>query len=196
MKTVTILFLTLFISVVAYSQGLYSFSYTISFPTGETSDYIGKPSFRGVTFDARGFITDNISLGGLANWTVLYEHQPMASVSEGSRTVSGTSYSYINAYPILFTAHYYWTLGEKNLRIYGGTGIGVYSINKRTEAGIWYWEEKNWHFGFAPEAGILIPVGFSSFINMSLKWNYALKTDDTVNHSWFGFNIGYAFSQY
>ena len=196
MKTVTIIFLALLISVAAYSQGLYTLSYAISIPTGETGDYLSKPSFRGATFDGRGFITDNISLGGMVNWTVFYEHLPSASVTEGSRTATGTNYRYINAYPILFNAHYYWKLGEKNLRIYGGTGIGAYSINKRTEAGTWYWEEKNWHFGFAPEAGILIPVGFSSFINVSLKWNYALKTNDTANHSWFGLNIGYAFSQY
>jgi len=66
-------------------------------------------------------------------------------------------------------------------------------MKSTNEMGLWMTEQKNWHFGLAPEIGVLIPVGFSSNINVSVKWNYAFKADDSINYNWFGFNIGYAF---
>ena len=188
-KLISILFLGMAVS--GYSQYLATVSYTMSFATGETADFINKASFRGLTLDGRGFLLDNFSLGGSVNWTTFYDNPPEQTISDGSLSITGVPYKYLNACPILFSAHYYTGTPDEGLRIFGGMGIGTYYINQRTDMGLWTSSEDHWHFGFAPEVGVLIPVGVSSNFVLSAKWNYAFKSGDSINFNWFGLNIGF-----
>ena len=192
MKKILLTVVIMAAAVTGFSQALYTINYTMSFATGETSDYISKASFRGISFDGRGFLTDNISLGGHVNWSTFYEKVPEATYTDDTRSITGTQFRYINAFPILFNAHYYTGTAEGETRFYVGLGVGTYSINQRTDMGVWSVEDHTWHFGFAPEIGVLIPVGYASGINVSLKWNYAVKSNDSIDYNWFGLNIGYA----
>ncbi|GAB4312719.1 MAG: hypothetical protein Kow00127_03440 [Bacteroidales bacterium] len=187
--------LTIFLataSLFGMSQSLYSFDYTMSFPSGKTADYIQSSSFRGFTFEGRGFVTDHVSLGGLFTWSTFYEKLGGETFTYQTATVTGNQYRYLNAYPILFQAHYY--LGEDNLstRAYFGGGVGPYKMVQRVNAGIWSVEENNWHFGFSPEVGILIPVSFTTSLNVSFRYHYVIKAKNTIDHSWFGLNLGLA----
>jgi hypothetical protein len=194
-KTVFISTLFLGMALSGYSQYLATVGYTMSFATGETADFISKASFRGITLDGRGFLTDYVSLGGSVNWTTFYENPPEQTIRDGSLSITGTPYKYINACPILFNVHFYRGIPDEGLRIYGGVGIGTYYINQRTDMGLWTSTEDHWHFGFAPEIGLLLPVGVSSSVIVSVKWNYALKSGDSINYNWFGLNIGFSIGQ-
>lgn len=184
------------ISTVGFSQTHLTLSYTMSFSTGETNDFINKASFRGVSLDGRRFLNDNISLGGYTNWTTFYKEMPDASYTDGTITLSGVQYRYINSMPILFNAHYFTGSPDEGIRLYGGVGVGTYYINQRTDMGIWTTSTNKWHFGFAPEIGILVPTGSGPVINVSAKWNYALKAGDSMDYSWFGLNLGYVLQYY
>ena len=67
--------------------------------------------------------------------------------------------------------------------------------------GIYEVDENNWHFGFAPEVGLLIPVGEIA-IMANAKYNYALSAGQPLgsgtdnSHSYMSFNIGLVFMGY
>jgi hypothetical protein len=192
MKYIITIAVALMITAVASSQSLYSFDYTVSFGSGETADYIQSPSFRGITFEGRGFVDDQISLGGLFTWSTFYEELAGATFTYESATLTGTQYRYINAFPLLFQAHYYLGTDELQPRAYLGGGLGAYKINQRTNLGVWSIEERNWHFGVSPEVGLLFPVSFDSYLNISFRYHYVFKAEGTIDHSWFGLSLGMA----
>ena len=195
MKHILIVLAALLISVASYSQGFYSLDYTMSFGLGETDNYINNTSFRGITFEGRGFISDNISLGGVFTWSTFYEELPDESFTEDNMTIHGTQYRYLNAFPILAQAHYYLSTEEDKPWVYMGFGTGAYKIIQRTEAGVWASEQNNWHFGISPEIGMFYPVSNSAGINVSLRYHYVLKTSETTDQSWLGLNVGIAWGR-
>lgn len=192
MKYIATIILALLISSASYSQSLYSMNYTMSFGSGETGDFISSASFRGFTFEGRGFVSDQFSLGGLFTWSTFYEKLAGETYTSGYTTITGSQYRYINAYPILFQAHWYTNDDEFEPRAYLGGGLGPYKIDQRLNAGVWSIQENNWHFGLSPEVGILYPVSMSTSLNISFRYHYVFKAKDTIDHSWFGLSLGFA----
>jgi len=190
MKYIFIIITSLFISGTAFSQGLYSLDYTMSFGSGKTADYIKNASFRGITFEGRSFVSDNVSIGGLFNWSTFYEKLAGATVEYQTATLTGTQYRYINAFPLLVQAHYYLGTDDLEPRVYLGGGAGAYKIIQRTNMGVLTVEDNAWHFGFSPEVGMLFPVSLDSYFNVSFRYHYAIKAKDTIDYSWFGLRIG------
>lgn len=178
----------------AFAQGMFGISYDIGVPVGGTTDYISQTSFRGFSMEGRGFITDNLSYGGSFSWAVFYEEVGPDQFEEedGTRTVYGKQYRYINSFPLMATMHYYF--GEWDAtRLYAGGGIGANIINQRTDVGIFVVKDEKWRFGLAPEVGVLIPVNFNSSLKLSAKYQYAVKAGDSDAVSYISFNIGFAF---
>ena len=182
------------ISTGAFAQGMFSISYDIGLTLGGTSEYISQPSFRGFGLEGRGFITDNLSYGGAFSWAVFYEEVgPEEWTREGEDgTVYGKQYRYINSFPLMATMHYYF--GEWNsTRLYAGGGIGANIVNQRTDVGLYVVKDEKWRFGLAPEVGVLIPINFNSSLNLSAKYQYAVKAGDSDAVSYLSFKIGFAF---
>lgn len=192
MKYITTLILGLLLTLSVRSQSLVCVDYTIGFSLGETADYITSPSFRGFSIDTRYFVTDQFSLGGSFNWSTFYEKLSGASYTRDNMTITGTQYRYLNAFPILFQAHYYLGYDIMKPRAYIGAGIGPYVMNQRVDLGIWTWENKNWHFGMSPEIGLIYPINENTKINIGVKYHYVVKAKETINYSWLGLNIGIA----
>ena len=180
-------------SIPSFAQGIFSISYDIGLPIGGTSDYISKTSLRGFGVEGRWFATDNLSYGGSFSWAVFYEEFDAQEWEvDDTRTVYGRQFRYINSYPLMATLHYYF--GEWDAtRMYAGAGIGAQKIDERTEFGIYTINKNKWRFGFAPEVGVLIPVNYSSSINLSAKYQYAVKAGDHDPVSYLSFKIGLAF---
>ena len=192
MKYLIIIALSLILSVSGYAQSLYSFDYNMSFANGETAEYIGATSFRGLTFEGRSFIHDQFSIGGLFSWTTFYESLGGEQFTSGTSTLTGNQYRYLNAFPILFQAHYYMTGDEYEPRVYMGGGVGPYKMNQRTDIGTWSLTDRNWHFGISPEVGLLFPLSMDTQFNISFRCHYVFKANNTIDHSWFGLSLGLA----
>lgn len=192
MKYLLTIIAAILISSASYSQAIYSANYTMSFGVGETAEYIKSASFRGFTFEGRAFVSDNLTVGGLFTWSTFYEKLGGATYINDTRTVTGTQYRYINAYPLLAQAHYYLSNDKYGPRVYMGGGLGAYKIVQRTNVGVWTQEDNNWHFGLAPEVGVLLPISMDTQVNISFKYHYAFKAKDTIDQTWFGLNVGFA----
>jgi hypothetical protein len=185
----TVLFLSSF-GLMA-QDGLFALTYNMGLPTGSTSDFIGKYSWRGFGIEGRSFVTDNISLGGSFSWNVFFEEETPGSYVDGNATLTGNFYKYINAYPINFTAHYYFGDYDAKVRFHAGLGIGTSKINQEVEFGSYQISNNYWHFNMTPDVGVLIPMNYRTNLFITTKYNYAFKSKDT-EYGYLMFNIGLA----
>src|SRR5688572_16301053 len=81
----------------ACSQSTFTAQYAVNFPLGNTADYIGKTSFRGISLDYRYFIQPDIAVGIGTGWYTFYEKQNYGTYTndDGSLAISGVQYRYI-----------------------------------------------------------------------------------------------------
>ncbi len=179
-------------SSLAQGGGIWNFQWVIGFPVGETGDVIDKASLRGFGIDGRGYVTDRLTVGGRAAWQTFYKDYGFVTNEGDGYTISGNQRKYINTAPLTVNTHYYFGYGQ--VLPYAGIGIGAYYVNSRSYMGIYYVQEEAWHFGVAPEIGVVVPFGSSNTgINVALKYNYAAKTKDTQAVSWVELDIGIAY---
>lgn len=202
-KIFTLAFMLFSISLSA-QQFLGVLSYSTALGMGNTSDYIGNYSFKGFQFEGRTFTNRNFTFGGTFGWNIFEEKSSDMIHLEGDSKISdisGTQARYINSFPMMLNGHYYFMKRRDPVRPFIGLNVGLYYITQRFQLGIYQQDNSNWHFGFAPEAGFLIPLGGVS-IMANAKYNYALSagkpfgggTDNS--HSYMSFNIGLVFMGY
>ncbi len=122
-KLKSIIILSLLLSVNLFAQDfLTGLTYSISIPTGDTSEYISKTSFAGFSIDLRKFFSHNASVGFLVGWSA-FEEETSETISRYVGDVSGEQSRLINSFPVMITTHYY--LGEgREFRPFIGIGVG------------------------------------------------------------------------
>ncbi len=166
-------------------------NYGISVPMGDTRDFISNTSFRGFSFEFGRFFTGEISVGFLFAWSVLNESFPRDTYEFEDLTLTGNLYRYINAFPLMAVGRYYFSPDSK-FRPYLGLASGAYVINKVSDFGVHRFENKNWHFGLAPEAGLIIGISAEAYFNLGARYNHAFKSGGDT-HSWLGIQAGVTF---
>ena len=200
MKKLLIIIAVLASSTAFAQSAFWSFNYHMSFGTGEQQDYIERGSFRGFGIDGRGFITDNISIGGAFSWEVFDEikrnlppQEIESDIENVSGTISGVQYRYLNTLPIMVNGHFY--LGTDGaVRPYFGLGIGTSYVDERTDIGLVSLQGKKWGFALQPEVGVMIPFGLTgAAANISGKFRYTTETSETVPVSFFTIGVGLGF---
>lgn len=194
LKYISALALLLTISIPGFSQGggIWNFQWVMGLPVGSTTDFISQFSVRGFGVEGRGYVTDKLTIGGRAAWQTFYQNDGWITEEFEDATIHGYKRAYINAIPLTVNGHYYFGYGM--VLPYIGVGIGAYYIETRDFMGIYYLQEKAWHFGVAPEIGVVVPFGSSNTgINLAVKYNYAAKTKDTREISWFEIDLGISY---
>ena len=196
MKKFKILMITVFALVTgvsAFGQGFYTnLGYDVSFPLGNTKDFVSPVSFRGFTFSGGYFVNNNVAVELRWSWHVFYEEIPFDVYEEGTRAISGKQYRSINAFPVTFGGKY--VFGDSGFRPYLGFGVGPYKTRKRTEMGIYYVEHRNWHFGLTPEAGFI--YNFSSGVGImgNVRYDYMMEAGDVGSQGNISLSLGFIFS--
>ncbi len=201
MKLKIILFLFLLLSVNLFAQDLLTgLTYSVSVPTGETSDFISKTSFKGLRIDLRKFISHEVSIGFLAGWSA-FEEETNRLISTSIGVVYGEQNRLINVFPVMITTHYYFGEGTE-FRPFIGIGVGTYYFYHQLEHTLELadsdLESFKWQFGVAPEAGFVYLVESFYYI-VNVRYNYAFSaqndiTNKSTSQSFLTFNIGFAFT--
>ncbi len=194
MKKNIILILILLVPFFTKAQTIFSAAYETGLPVGETNDYIGAFSGRGVTFlDIRAFVNPNLTLGGAISWQVLYEEKTGTFTNEEQQTITGTTKRYINSFPFMAHAHYYFGQDDGSPNPYAGLGLGAFTVEQRTEAGLFSSTTDEWHFGIVPEVGILFPTTDDTAVILKVKYNHAFENGGNVGpYQYFNFGLGFA----
>lgn len=189
MKKIIFIISAIVLSSAVYSQNYWNLTYDISIPMGATKQLVDKTSFRGFGIDGRGFINQNVTLGGSWSWNVFYEKRDNEYYSIDTRTIHGNQYRYSNAMPFMFTSHYYF--GEDaGIRPYFGTGAGTIWKEERVNIGTYSVTDNSWQFGVTPEVGVYLPVGTTAFIFLNAKYTYGVKTSKLEPTSYLNIGIG------
>jgi len=174
---------------VASAQGRFGITYNTALPLGETADLVSKYSWRGMGIESRWEIATDVYLGFNSSWNTFYESK-RGTFTEGTRTLTGSQYCYVNSLPLLFTGYKHFS-GSGAFTPYIGLGVGTMYAEQERQMGLWVISEDNWHFAFAPEIGTTIYYGAESEVLFSIRYNYALESNDSPAVSYIGINLGF-----
>jgi outer membrane protein W len=168
-------------------------TYQGGLPAGDTKEFTDEFSWRGLGLEGRTMVRPNVSVGGFVGWNT-FTGEEDGTVSLGGADVSGFQSRFVNAVPLLVTAHFYSNSSRRDgMMPYLGAGIGTYWIENRLELGQTALTTDNWHFGLAPEIGFLFPMEGQLIGKLSAKYNYAFEAGG-ITHSYWTFGIGIAAS--
>ena len=147
-----------------------------SYGVGDTDDFAGDPSWRGLGVDLRSLRSERTSLGVYLAFNAFYNKtSEVAEIPGQSGHVAGTQFRYLNVFPVLVTGHYY--LGRTpDSGVYLGGGAGVYPAEYRLDLGTQKYQETLWYPGLMPEAGWIFPLGTSARGYVNLKFHYGIAT--------------------
>lgn len=160
-------------------------------PVGETSDFVGNYSWRGFGIHTKWDVGNDMFVGLNFSWQVFYESE-YGSFTRETRTVTGTQYRYINAYPIQASFSKHLDVGGGSNQIFIGTGIGSTKVDRRLDFGLYSFIENEWRFSLSPEIGYVFVNSFSNDIFISIKYDYAFKAKDAPAYSALGISLGFA----
>jgi len=165
-------------------------TYGPSLPTGDTKAFADDFSWRNIGLEGRKALNENTTVGLAFGWNV-FAAKTGEIISFDRIDISGLQFRYVNAFPMLLTLHRYF--GQPGgVRPYLGAGVGTYFAEERLEIGVVALTADAWHFGLAPEAGLIVPVGWRARALLQAKYNWALKANE-IEHTYWTFNIGFAF---
>ena len=183
---------------VAFSQegGSVIFNYSVGFTAGSTRDFVKPISGRGFNLDVRFNVKENISVGGIVGWNYFYEKKDRAtysvSINGNNVDVNSVQTRYLNIIPLAAQGQYRFISGSSPVIPYVGLALGGYHVDYEK-----YWadivdEKESWGFGFAPQAGVLIPFASEQAgVNIEVKYNYVnFKYNEINNISYFDTNLG------
>jgi outer membrane protein len=199
MKYVFTILLIMTLSTSAFAQSkITAITYDMSIPEGEMTNYIDQTSFRGIGFDGRWFMQGGdspLALGLSLAWQVFNQNVD-GTVVFPNGALTGYQNRYLNSFPIMATAAYYF--GSKDrLWLYLGVGVGTYYTIQRFEIGVIALEENNWHFGGYPEIGIHFPLEEMDII-INGRYNIAFESGESISSdsakwTYWGINVGLAY---
>ena len=181
----------------AYAQDDYffGFAYTPVLPVGNTKDFSGDFSWRGVTMEGRKVVKPNVTVGFSLGWQVMNSETDSVVGFEGSEAgvdVQGFQIRTINSFPLLATAHYY--MGQRGgLRPYAGAGAGISYLESRVNLGGVIIEDNGWPITLAGELGAAFPMGWRSagFLFARFYWQAASSSMQSQTYLAFGAGVAW-----
>jgi len=177
------------------SQKTYSWEYSVGIPVGSFGDFIEETSFRGVAFSYQNPVSDHFSFGFEIGWNVFYEDAGEASYTEGSSTITGDQFRYVNSYPLLLQGQYHF-MPEEPFDFYAGLGLGVINHVQAVDLGLYRIQEEAWQFALRPEAGILYKVKPGTSFRFALKYYGSFADGDLESRSFLSLNAGLVFMEF
>jgi len=166
--------------------------YNVAIPMGDLKDFINPVSARGLSFDYQYMMTDNVGLGFGIGWQVFYEDIGFFETTDGTATVSGYQYHYLNSFPAHFTATYFLDNGNTIIP-YAGLGIGVIYNIRNNDFGLYTIEDDAWHFSLRPEAGIMFDVNYRFAMKLNARYVQGFNTKDLDGQNYLAIGLGFVF---
>jgi len=176
------------------AQNNFAISYSIAQPTGDLNSFIGKTSFRGIAFDYRYTVRDNMAIGFSAAMNTFYESKDRDTYTVDNVSLTGKQYRYSNNLPLLVTGTYFLS-PEEPLKPFVTLGIGTMYSRRNTDMNLYTVELEAWNFALQPEIGIQYEMSDMTAIHLSLKYMHGFQAGSelTSDQSYFSLNVGFAF---
>jgi len=193
MKAIKIVLLIFLFTISVQSKGwMTTLNYNVAIPGQQMKPLVNNPSLLGFSLDARKFVSPQFAIGAsLGNQVFYWKSGEHVSLENGF--LGGNQYHILNTLPVMLTSQYYFKM-PNGFRPYVGLHFGGYYAWQRSEMGIVVMEDRKWHWGMAPEAGVLVPIG-GSLINFGTKFSYIGNTNlgDPQKQLFVSFYVGLSF---
>ena len=177
-----------------YSQSSFILTYPIGFPMGDHHDYISKTSWRGINMEFLHHAKPGVAVGLETGWNVFYEKTDRQPYKNGTTTITGVTFRYTNAVPILVESKWYPISDKKMTNPYVGVGVGTLFVSRSTDFGLYRITNEAWQFCVRPEAGVLFSIEPGMKALLGVKYYGAFNTDDLDAQSFLSINVGFVFS--
>lgn len=172
-----------------------SFGYRMAFPMASFREYIKATSFRGVQFDYKYFLNDNVAVGFTYHWNGFYDNVPRSTYQFDGGAVTAEQYNFSYASNILIGADYYIptsTIIKPFIGFRGGMGY----LELDRFVGALQFQETVWKFSYSATFGTLFQIPNTS-LAFTLEGSWNQVTFDNVhykNMSSIGLFIGFCYS--
>lgn len=182
--------LLLVFGITSYGQSKFAITYSVAFPTGETSDFFNSTSWRGIGIDYSYLINDNLGVGFSTGWQVFSDDLGYVTETSGTETLSGFRYNYLNSFPIFGTGTYFFTTSGK-IEPYAALGIGLVYNRLEEDTGLFTNENTAWQFGLRPELGMDYEMGYRGVgLRAAVRYQYVASGSDVPSLPFFSINLG------
>lgn len=177
-------------------------TWNIGIPVSKMNEFTSDVSYRGFTISGRRFLDKENSIGFMGGWNIFDEKNYNSiniSPGNGSGTISGTQVRSVNSFPLLVGFHHHFG-NKKDLRVFVGLNAGMYYILQRLDIGVYRFDNDNWHFGLAPETGVILPLDGGTSFHFGGRYNYAFDSGTALGgsennyYSYWEINLGLSFS--
>jgi hypothetical protein len=177
-------------------NSLFSFSYNLSFPLGDLKDYISDVGPTGFDAEWKGFLNENIAIGGKVGVISFYEKYPRDTYYFKNGALTTTIFNYYYTIPMQVVGDYFFN-PSGFIQPFAGLGIGINYNERRTEIGFYAVEDNSWNFSLSPEAGVIVPFGkyVSWGFTAKARYNYQVYNRDRFNGmQFFDLSFGLSYS--
>lgn len=200
MKLKYIILLLLAFTINSQAQNYtWGMTYSMGLGVGEAHDYISNPAFAGFTLEGHKMIKPYFSIGIIAGWNIFNE-KDINSTKVGTVTLTGEQARYLNIFPILANASFYYKNKNSKFVPFFRAHLGTYYILQRFDIGVYTIDNDNWHLGIAPEVGFMYKVSPEIDILVNGRYNYAFDSgtrfggDENNDYSFFSINLGICYN--
>lgn len=177
----------------AFGQSKFVINYNVGIPVGETSEMFDGLSWRGTSMDFSYRLKENLAIGFSGGWQVFDDGRGYITETNGTETISGYQFNYLNSVPLYGTGTY--SFGSGDLEPYISLGIGVVYNQLEKDIGLISNEEDAWQFSLRPEIGADFSIYYGLELRASLKYYYAAKAGDLPDLSFLGIGLGLVWSR-
>ncbi len=177
------------------SKRSYSWDWSIGHPIGALSDFIDATSVRGFSFAYQAPLTDNQSIGIELGWNVFYQEFDYVSYTDGTATISGAQYRYLNSYPVVLAWQYHFQ-PEENFDFFAGLGTGLIRHRQEVDMGLFALPLDAWQFVIRPEAGVIWNYSDYSALKLGVRYYGSFSDNDLPSRSFVTTNIGLVFTTF
>jgi hypothetical protein len=177
------------------SKRSYSWDWSIGHSVGALNDFIDVNSSRGFSFTYQSPLNDNQSIGIELGWNVFYQKLDYATYTDGTSSISGTQYRYLNSYPVLLSWQYHFS-PEDDYDFFVGLGTGLVRLKQEVDMGLFAIQDDAWQFVIRPEAGLIWNYSDYSALKFGVRYYGAFSDNDLPSRSYITTNIGLVFTTF
>ncbi len=180
-------------------------TYDMSIPFGDTKAFsIEGFSWRGLSGQVRFFIKPKLSAGLYFGLHVFHgETKQTADINIKDKipgAITGTQFRYINSIPIMLGMNYH-AGKDTGTQVFFGLNAGVFGVEEKVDIGLFSVDQFVWHFGLAPEIGVIMPIGYNMSLTASVKYSYAFSAGpplagESSSQSYLSLSIGLGYTYY
>jgi opacity protein-like surface antigen len=174
------------LSGAASAQGwLAGAHYQVAFPAGNVASYIEKTSYQGGAIEIRKFLNPLWSLGLSAGYSRFHKG-PSGPLGAQTRTLT--------ALPLMAAIHFY-VRNNPGFIPYGGVQVGAFRISRETQAVEGTDSQGNWHLGFIPDLGVIIPVTSRFSFTTGFRFNFGKEVAGVKDQAYYSLHVGFLWGE-